>query len=198
MMTSRRTLGAATVVGLLLGIGCASPEPREQDWFEGGDLKPASAETLQLTARILAAKGRTEQATALLDRMAREYPDFLGTYTEAAEVYLLEGRINRAVEILDLGLSRFPAQPILLNDRGMCRLLQQDLPRAAADFNRAMELDPSDGDFVGNAALAAALQGNDQRALDLWERVVSPGQARANLAIATKARSSFTMGSDSG
>lgn len=192
-----RMLGVASLAGLLLGTGCASPEPSEQDWFEGGDLKPASAETLQLTARILAAKGRTDQATALLDRMAREYPDFLGTYTEAAEVYLLEGRIVRAVEILDLGLARFPAQPILLNDRGMCRLLQQDLPRAAADFNRAMDLDPSDGDFVGNAALAAALQGDDRRALELWERVVSPGQARANLAIATQARSFFTTSSDS-
>lgn len=187
----------AAVVLLSLGTGCATSSDDDQDWFEGGDLKPASAETLQLTARILAAKGRTEQATALLDRMAREYPDFLGTYTEAAEVFLLEGRIARAVEILDLGLDRFPNEPILFNDRGMCRLLQQDLPRAAADFTRAMELDPSDGDFVGNAALAAALKGDDSRALELWERVVSPSQARANLAIAKKARGAFATRSDS-
>ncbi len=187
----------AAVVLVSLGTGCATSSDDDQDWFEGGDLKPASAETLQLTARILAAKGRTEQATALLDRMAREYPDFLGTYTEAAEVFLLEGRIAKAVDVLDLGLDRFPNEPILFNDRGMCRLLQQDLPRATADFTRAMELDPSDGDFVGNAALAAALQGDDSRALGLWERVVSPGQARANLAIAKKARGSFATGADS-
>ena len=194
----------ARTIGLLGGIlassllaSCTTSPGDDQDWFEGGDLKPASAETLQLTARILAAKGRTTQATALLDRMAREYPDFLGTYTEAAEVFLLEGRIAKAVDVLDLGLERFPDQPILLNDRGMCRLLQQDLRRAASDFDRAMDLDPSDGDFVGNAALVAALQGDDSRAVMLWEREVSPSQARANLEIAKEARSSFPAASDS-
>ena len=73
----------------------------------------------------------------------------------------------------------------------------QDLRRAASVFDRAMDLDPSDGDFVGNAALVAALQGDDSRAVMLWERVVSPSQARANLEIAKEARSSFPTASDS-
>lgn len=187
------SVAAAGLCVLIGGVGCVSSADAEKDWFEGGALKPASPETLQLTARVLAAKGRTEQAGVLLERMAREYPDFLGSYTEAAEVYLLEGRIARAIEVLDRGLERFPDQPILLNDRGMCRLLQQDLSGAAVDFDRAMAIDPSDGDFVGNAALAAALRGDDSRALSLWERVVSPSEARANLEIARDARSAFTL-----
>lgn len=179
------------VVAALLGTGCDSTD-KTDDWFDGGDMKPASADTLQLTARILAAKGKTQQAGFVLDRMLDEYPDRIGTYTEGASVLLVEGRIADAEDLLDQGLEVFPGNPILLNDRGMTRLLSGNLPGASADFDAALAADPVDADFVANAALGAALRGDETRAIKLWSRVLSPADVDRNLAIARAARGRFS------
>ena len=112
-------IGSLLVIlgGAFLSSGCDSTDKTE-DWFEGGDMKPASADTLQLTARILAAKGQTQQAGFVLDRMLDEYPDRISTYTEGASVLLVEGRVADAEVLLDQGLEVFPGNPVLLNDRG--------------------------------------------------------------------------------
>lgn len=179
---------------ILAGTGCDSTD-KTDDWFEGGDMKPASSDTLQLTARILAAKGKTQQAGFVLDRMLDEYPDQIGTYTEGASVLLVEGRVSDAEALLDRGLGIFPGNPILLNDRGMTRLLSGNLDGAVDDFDAALAADPVDADFVANAALGAALQGDESRAIRLWSRVLSKADMDRNLAIAREARSRFEEGS---
>ncbi|MFB0985158.1 MAG: hypothetical protein QMB94_02595 [Phycisphaerales bacterium] len=176
--------------GVLLSSGCDSTDKTE-DWFEGGDMKPASADTLQLTARILAAKGQTQQAGFVLDRMLDEYPDRIATYTEGASVLLVEGRVADAEVLLNQGLKVFPGNPILLNDRGMVRLLSGNLYTASEDFDAALEADPVDADFVANAALGAALKGDEARAIELWSRVLPSEEVNRNLAIAREARSRF-------
>lgn len=168
------------------------PVPAQQkDWFDGGPMQPASPETLQLTARVLAAKGRMDQAGFVLDRLYAQHPEFLGTYTEGAEILLLQGRVKEALEWLNRGLQRFPAQPILLNNRGLCHLLAADLPAATADFEAAYAADPGDADFVGNLALTRALAGNDMDAVRLWNTVLPPEDVGSNLALAKRARSRF-------
>ena len=171
--------------------GCQATQESEKDWFEGGPMKPASAETLQLTVRVLAAKGQTAQAGFLLNRMLVDHPDHLGTYTEGAEVLLIEGRVDDAIRWLSRGLERMPGQPLLLNDRGVCHLLAADLDSASRDFDAAFAADPRDADFVSNVALARALEGRDQDALRLWNLVVDPEQAASNLKIAADARRKF-------
>ena len=131
---------------LLLAVACQSTDDKPKDWFEGGPMQPANADTMQMTARVLATKGRTEQAGFLLNRMVAEFPDHLGTYTEGAEVLLIEGRVAEAIKWLDRGLVRFPNQSILLNDRGMCHLLAADIPAATRDFESAYAADPVDAD----------------------------------------------------
>jgi tetratricopeptide (TPR) repeat protein len=183
-------IAAAALVASVLP-GCQSAQDADRDWFEGGPMKPASAETLQLTVRVLAAKGQTAQAGFLLNRMLVDHPDYLGTYTEGAEVLLIEGRIEDAIGWLSRGLERMPGQPLLLNDRGVCHLLAADLGSAARDFDAAHAADPRDADFVSNVALARALEGRDDEALRLWNRVVGPSDAAANLRIAAAARERF-------
>ena len=179
----------------MAATGCQTtvePAPTQQsDWFDGGPMQPATAETLQLTARVLAAKGRMEQAGFVLDRMYAQYPEFLGTYTEGAEVLLLQGRVKDATGWLDRGLQRFPAQPILLNNRGLCHLLAADLSAATADFEAAYAADPGDADFVANLALARALAGNDMEAARLWNTVLPPEAVGENLTITKQARPRF-------
>lgn len=183
-------LGAAALLALALS-GCQTAKPTPDDWFEGGPMQSASPETLQLTARILASKGKTAQAGFILDRMAREHPDHLGTYSEGAEVLLIEGRIADAIGWLDRGLARFEGHPVLLNDRGMCRLLEGNLAAATSDFEAAHAADPSDADFVGNLALARALSGDEVGARELWRRVVSEPDVEVNLNLARAARPKF-------
>lgn len=188
---------AATCALLAACAGCEVTKTQEQpagateDWFEGGPMRTASADTLQLTARVLASKGETERAGFLLDRLAAEYPDHLGTYTEGAEVLLVEGRIGEAIKWLERGLARFPDHPVLTNDRGLCHLLNADLPAATADFQKAFDSDPADADFVSNLALVRALAGQEAEARELWSRVVTPTEVEANLKQAKDARPKF-------
>lgn len=191
---SHRFLAAAVAFAAAALAGCQSTQDSDKDWFDGGPMKPASAETLQLTVRVLAAKGQTAQAGFLLNRMLADHPDHLGTYTEGAEVLLIEGRVEDAIGWLTRGVERMPGQPLLLNDRGVCHLLLADLDSAARDFEAAHAIDPRDADFVSNVALARALQGRDEEALRLWGLVVSPQEAASNLAIASSARTKFAVG----
>jgi Flp pilus assembly protein TadD len=152
----------------------------------------ASPDTMQLTARVLAAKGKTEQAGFLIERMYQRYPDNLGTYSEGAEVLLIEGRITDAIQWIDRGLVRFPENPVLLNNRGLCHLLDADLAAADKDFRAAYAKDPSDADYVSNLALTRALSGDEKEARQLWERVVPQADVDANMKLAIAARPKFT------
>ena len=181
---------------ILLGsTGCeTTPQtPSEPDWFEGGSMKPASPETLQLTARVLAAKGDTARAGYILDRMLQEFPNYLGTYTEGAEVLLIDGRNAEAIKWLNRGLERFPNQPILINNRGMCHLLAADLPAATLDFNAAYAADPDDAESVANLALVKALAGDETAAQVRWSRVLPESEVQRNIEIAAKSRPNFPI-----
>lgn len=202
MTATRRATArsAAMVVVTLLGFACAGcevtktqeqPSGGSADWFEGGPMRSASADTLQLTARVLAAKGETERAGYLLNRLLTDYPDHLGTYTEGAEVLLLEGRVAEAIKWLERGLVRFPDQPILTNDRGLCHLLNADLQAATADFQKAFDADPADADYVSNLALAKALSGDEALARRLWARVLSPEEVESNIRQVREAKPKF-------
>jgi Flp pilus assembly protein TadD len=189
-----QTFSAALLTATLaLASGCTSttvPAPAD-DWFEGGEQKPATAETLQMTARVLASKGNTQQAGFVVDRMYRDFPDNLGTYTQGAEVLLIEGRIREAREWLDRGLARFPDNPVLRNDRGMCSLIEANLKDATADFEAAYAADPADADYVGNLALAKALAGDTEGARALWSRLLNADDIEHNLQQAAAAQAKF-------
>lgn len=179
---------------LLAGlVGCQSTTDVQasKDWFEGGSMRTASADTMQLTARILASKGKTAQAGFILDRMAREYPNDVATYSEGAEVLMIEGRITDAIAWLGKGLERLPNNPILLNNRGMCHLIGGNLPLATADFEAAHAADKADADFIGNLALARALAGDETEARRLWEQVLSRPDIEENLKLARNAQAKF-------
>jgi len=184
-------VAVAAALGAALITGCASVPDDSKDWFDGGPMQPASPETLQLTARMLAAKGSTAQAGFLMNRLLVEYPDHLGTYTEGAEVLLIEGRVAEAIKWIDRGLERFPDHPILLNDRGTCYVLSANLPAATRDFEACYAADPGDADYVGNLALVRALAGQEDEARLLWGRILGPYEVFQNIELARKARGNF-------
>lgn len=187
-----RSLAIAVAALSLAGCQSGQEKDKEKDWFDGGPMQLASPDTMQLTARVLAAKGKTEQAGYLIERMYQKYPDNLGTYSEGAEVLLIEGRIADAIQWIDRGLVRFPDNPILLNNRGLCHLLDADLAAADKDFKAAYAKDPSDADYVSNLALTRALSGDDAEARKLWERVIPQADVDSNMKMAIAARPKFS------
>lgn len=77
--THARWLRWLAPLALAGAVACESTPTPDPDWFDGGPLRPATAETLQLTARVLAAKGETSRAGYVMNRMLADYPDFVGT-----------------------------------------------------------------------------------------------------------------------
>ena len=73
----------------------------------------------------------------------------------------------------------------------MCRLMQQNLSGASEAFQKALKADPRDAVYVGNCALVAALEGDEERAGALWGRIVSQSEVADNLRIAREARNKF-------
>lgn len=196
-MTRRSTLGRWLACGLAVSMfgwhaGCETSNDKNGNWFEGGAELPPNEETLRMTARILAAKGDFTKAGYAVDRMIAEYPQRPATYTEGAEILLQQGRVLDAILLLDMGLERLPGNPILLNDRGLCRLLEADLAGATLDFEAALKADPRDADYVANMALVLALAGEEEASKAMWSRVLPPDAVAANLQLAREARSRFS------
>ena len=196
-MTVRSAMGRWLACGLAVSVlgwnaGCETSNDKSGDWFEGGAELPPNEDTLRMTARILAAKGDFAKAGYAVDRMIAEYPLRTASYTEGAEILLQQGRVLDAILLLDLGLERIPGDPVLLNDRGLCRLLEADLPGATLDFEAALEADPRDADYVANMALVLALAGDEEASRRLWSRVVPPKAVESNLQLAREARGRFS------
>lgn len=188
-------LGVASL-GCAGFLGCQTNPDAGADWFEGGEAIPPSQSTMRMTTRILAAKGEYAQAEFVVQRLIDEHPQEPGSWTEGAEVLLLQGRVADAITLLDAGLEEIPGNPILLNDRGLCHLLAGALATAASDIRAAYEIDPGDADFVANLALIMALEGDLDAARRLWSRVLPKSDVEANIEIAVRARSRFEVPSE--
>ncbi|MCP4836716.1 MAG: hypothetical protein GY895_18345 [Phycisphaera sp.] len=200
-MMRRSTVGRWMACGLAFSVlgwnaGCDTPKDKSGDWFEGGAEMPPNEETLRMTARILASKGEFAKAGYTVDRMIVEHPLREASYTEGAEILLQQGRVVDAILLLDLGLDRLPGNPILLNDRGLCRLLEADLSGATLDFAAALEADPRDADYVANMALVLALSGDEKASRKLWSRVLPADEVESNLELARAARGRFVRAAE--
>ena len=202
-MTTTKTLGFLTVAaaGMLLAAagGCAdapgisySPAPKADDpaeeAFARGADRPATPKTLFALSRVLAAQGKDAQCEALLVRVVRMAPAFLPAYCDLAEVRLRTGRTEAAAAALDAGLKRSPDDPVLLNNLGMCRMLQERYDDALAYFTRAASAMPEKAKYRANMAAALGMLGRDEEAAALYGQAVGPEDARHNVAVLRAAR----------
>ena len=163
----------------------SAPISPEDNWAGGADREPGSG-TLHAMARLYAAQGRDAEAEATLRSLVSSQPDFVPAYEELARLYVRRNQIDGAIVALKLGLERAPDDAVLLNDLGVCHLLHKDPAAAAEVFTRAASAAPDDARPRANLALALALQGRTEEALALWQQVVPPAVAQANLELATK------------
>jgi len=189
-VTPRRSARSRRLAALLLPLllGCSAPSyGSADDWADAGGRAPESA-ALHSMARLYAAQGRDADAEATLRALLAREPAFLPGWEELARLYVRRELLDGAVAALELGLQEAPDDPVLLNDVGLCRLLQRDLPAAERAFVHASASAPDDARPRSNLALVLALQGRDEEALAVWQQVLPLAQARANLDLVTAAR----------
>jgi len=181
------------VVSALLFSGCATQDDvydlagQERDPFEIGADRPPTAKTLYALGRILGGQGKDEQARYVLTRAIQEDRDFMPPYTDLAEIFLRNGRLDDAIKTLAVGLRLSPKDPILLNNRGMCLMVKGDHLEALVSFTKAHKVIPSNARYIGNMAVASGMLGRYQDAFESYSQVMSSKDAYYNVAILCEA-----------
>jgi tetratricopeptide (TPR) repeat protein len=178
--------------GALVTAACQNPQspagrsPDQQaelTEFDDAQNRPPSGKTLYAAARLLRATGRRMEYEAALLRIIREQPECMPAYCDMARLRLEQGNVAGAIDVLSAGLRVRPANPVLLNDLGMCRLEDGDYEQALVDFTRATSIAPDNKRYRANMATALGMLGRYEESLALYEQVVSHDMATHNLAI---------------
>ena len=172
--------------GLLVLGACTSPRVESAyapDSFDTSVDRAPTASTLHATARVMAAQGRDAQCELVLRKLIDEHPDFLPAYNELAELHMRYGAIDSAVVTLEMGLERAPQDTVMLNNLGMCRLLQKRYDEALDSFTLASAADPDDARARANMATTLGLLGRADEALALFYQVMPPADAHHNVAV---------------
>jgi Flp pilus assembly protein TadD len=168
-------------------VADSAPNLFESDFQRDRD-RPPTAKTLYAMADILATQGRESESEIIMRRIIQEHPKFLPAYNDLAELQMRQARIGAAVATLDKGLRIYPNDPVLLNNLGMCRLLQKEYERAVELFTRAAAVIPQSSRYRSNLAVALALAGREEESLSLFRQVLPRDQADHNLNILRQAR----------
>ena len=164
----------------------AAAEAGDDD-FQRGASRPPTPKTLYALAQILQTQGKDDQAEPVLMRVIADEPRFMAAYCDLAELRMRQRRIEEAYNVLSAGLKVVPDEPILLNNRGMCQVLLKDYEGALANFTRAAAVRPDDARYRSNMAMTLALMGRYDESYSLYVLVMTPKDARENLATLAEA-----------
>ena len=198
LRTAFYRLHGLTAILCLLVCGClqtpnAGPKneptllgPEANSPVQGAD-RPPSARTLYAMAEILAAQGKDNECEFVLRRCVGQYPSFTPAYNSLAEVRMRQGRIHQAADTLLKALAIRPQDPILLNNLGMCYLVQKHNEEALNCFTRAAGLVPESQKYRANMAAALGLLGRHEEAFALLQQVLPREQARNNADVLREA-----------
>ncbi len=193
------------LVALILAVGAAAlvtgcgPDSEAKSWgkreaptadeaFQAGKDLPPTPRTLYAVAKVYRSQRRDAECEALLRRILAEQPRFLPAYCDLAEVQMQQRRIDDAQQTLAAGLRIAPKDPVLMNNLGMCRLVQADYQGALDAFTQAVAAVPHDPRYRANMAVVLGLLGREEESLALYEQVLSGEDAAANLTVLRRAR----------
>lgn len=187
----RATLLVAALSFAALGGACVSNTPQSTpaaSSFDSGSHRLPSAATLQSVARIMAAQGKEDQCELVLLRLVGDFPQYAPAYNELAELYLRAGRVESAAKALELGLAQVPEDVVLLNNLGLCHVMQKNYEQALAQFTAAAACDPADVRSRCNMAMALGLLGRMDEASALYTQSMAAADAHFNLGVLHRMR----------
>ena len=81
-----------------------------------------------------------------------------------------------------------PQNPVILNNLGMCQMLNNEYGPALKCFMEATKLAPANARYQANMAVALGMLGEYDLALDVYKNTVPAAEAHYNLAVLCEAR----------
>lgn len=197
-LTTKLLLTLALIVTVLFSQGCTEPQnvstikslSANDDYaaFAAGTDRPPTAKTLYAMARILSIQGKDAQAEFLLRRVIQEYPKFIPARNSLAELQMRQRHVTEAAVTISDALEFNPKDPLLLNNLGMCRLVQRNYEDALEMFTRAAGVIPENAKYRANMATALAFMHRDDEALSLYKQILPEDEANHNLDVIRSAR----------
>lgn len=188
---SRGRAGLRRVAGLALASLAAcvssSSQPDESAVDTSGERQP-SAQTLHSMARIMMSRGQDGEAEVTLNKLIADHPRYMAAYADLSELYIRNRRSDSAVEVLKAGIALAPEDAVLLNNLGMCRLMEERYEEALDHFTAAAAGVPKDIRARANMAVALGMLGRLDESLALYLQLVPEGDAHYNLAVLCEAR----------
>ena len=159
-------------------------------------LEPDDLQALLGKARTLARTGEVERSLAFLCRAIACQPKEPGLHAERARCYAMLDRNAEAIADLDVAIALEPDDPALYVSRARCRPMEDHAARAA-DFARALELDPDDARVWADLAHHRQEMGQIEEALAAAERAVARGPELA-IAHFSRAHARHALGDHAG
>jgi len=157
------------------------PAEVDSSRIAGGDLAPAeSAQACRVTADKLAQQGHLREAIMLLER-ARSASEEPTDARKLAVLYDRSGQPGKAEARFRAALKRQPNNADLLADYGFYLYRRQQHERAEQVLRRALAIDNSHRRAWTNLGMTLARQAKYEESHAAFSKVVSPGQAYANV-----------------
>ena len=117
-------------------------------------------------AALLAAQGKTGEATATLEKLHQLQPQDRQISGMLADAYVQAGMLEKADAVYANLLAASPNDPDLLSARGQVLIREEKYPEALALLQQAVKIDPKDADVWGGIAFAASKTGDSALELD--------------------------------
>ncbi len=111
-------------------------------------------------ATALQGLGRTNEATACIERCLAQYPDQPEVLAVASRLHLQNGRYQAALAVLDRLLDFEPRNPELLSDKGLAEMELAQYEAAVSTLTAAVSLAPSNQVVRLNRAIAQLRAGS--------------------------------------
>ncbi|MFM9103900.1 MAG: tetratricopeptide repeat protein [Cyanobium sp.] len=177
-------LGIAQAAARLLQLGQARDAARLASLTV--QLLPADPRGWLLLAEAQLRSRQLQEASVSLARAKQLDPSNAGIWFAQSSLALRDNRAAEAIDLLNQGLKRDPRNASAYFDLGNAHILLNQPRQALAAFERASRLRKDFWEAINNQALVLYEQGDADRAIERWRRVleIKPDAAEPNLALA--------------
>ena len=145
-----------------------------KDWEQVGRLEPANPDPHRFIGAVLTGRRAYREAVESLDRALERKPGYPEVIWIRAQIHLWQGRPKDALKELDAAVAKLtPDRPETLNIRGDVYRLTGDLDRAAADYQRLIEMQPKNEYAHVSLALVCEKQSKPGEAAACFDRLIA-------------------------
>jgi tetratricopeptide (TPR) repeat protein len=116
--------------------------------------------------------GRLDEATAVLERTARENPRFAQPWISLAEVHVKKENLAEAAAAYEHVLQMAPGHVEALRGLGDLALLRQQADEASRRYARILEIEPADAGAMVKLGVVRMRTGRPEEAIALFRRAI--------------------------